>query len=275
MYWQGLLAIIITTVYLSFGWYNAHHVWETRYTLETHKELGMDSLRIVQITDSHIGTTFHWQGFTKHLENIQNTNPDLIVITGDYVDDDTTKEDMIKSCEALGKMKTKYGVYMVYGNHDKGYYTYRNFTTTELENTLEKNNIILLEDETTLIDDKFYLIGRQDRSVSNRQSAADLIEELDSSKYMIMLDHQPNDYDNESATSVDLVLSGHTHGGQIIPIGITGELSGANDKTYGLEVRNNTAFIVNSGISDWSIKFKTGTFSEYGVIDIKSVPLLI
>ena len=49
-------------------------------------------------------------------------NPDVVVITGDFVDDDTSKEDMIQSCKALSKFKTKYGVYFVYGNHDKGYY---------------------------------------------------------------------------------------------------------------------------------------------------------
>ena len=269
IYWQGILTLIVTAIYLSIGWYSAHHVWETQYALETDKDLGMDSLRIVQISDSHVGATFHWQGFAKHMKTIQKTNPDIIVVTGDFVDDDTSKGDMIKCCESLGKMKTTYGIYMIYGNHDKGYFTYRNFTTKELEDELQKNNIILLQDEVTLIDDKFYLIGRQDRTESDRMSAEDLMKGLDTSKYMIMLDHQPNDYDNESATAADLVLSGHTHGGQLIPLGIIGLLSGANDREYGMETRNDTTFIVNSGISDWAIKFKTGTFSEYGMIDIK------
>jgi predicted MPP superfamily phosphohydrolase len=268
-YWQGVLTLLVTVAYFSVGWYNAQNVWETNYKLETKKDLGMDSLRVVQISDSHLGATFHWQKFEEHLQRIQKTNPDLIVITGDYVDDDSTKEDMIRCCEALGKMKTTYGVYVIYGNHDKGYMNYRNFTLEDMEKEFEKNHIKLLEDEVELIDNKFYLIGRRDRSVQNRKTAKELVENLDHSKYMIMLDHQPNDYDNEAEASVDLVLSGHTHGGQMIPIGITGELSGANDKTYGLETRKNTTFIVNSGISDWAIQFKTGTFSEYGVIDIE------
>ncbi len=85
-----------------------------------------------------------------------------------------------------------------------------------------------------------------------------------------MLDHQPNDYDNEAESGADLVLSGHTHGGQLFPLGLFGVLLGSNDKTYGIETRDNTTFIVNSGISDWAIKFKTGTKSEYGVITIKT-----
>ncbi len=270
IYWQGALAMFITAVYLCIGWYYAHNVWQTNYNLKTTKDLGMDSLRIVQISDSHLGATFHWQGFAKHMKEIEKTNPDIIVVTGDYVDDDTTKEDMVKCTEILGQTKTTYGIYMIYGNHDKGYFNSRDFSVVDLEKELEKNNIILLEDEVKLIDDKFYLVGRQDRSMQNRMSADELTKDLDASKYIVMLDHQPNDYDNEEKTSTDLVLSGHSHGGQMFPIGITGELTGANDKTYGLEVRNDTTFIVNSGISDWAIKFKTATFSEYGVIDIKT-----
>ena len=57
----------------------------------------------------------------------------------------------------------------------------------------------------------------------------------------------------------------------MFPVGLTGELSGANDKTYGLETRGNTNFIVTSGISDWEFIFKTGTFSEFCVIDISTV----
>ena len=91
---------------------------------------------------------------------------------------------------------------------------------------------------------------------------------LDVSKYMIVLDHQPNDYANEADSPVDLVLSGHTHGGHIYPAGAFGLLIGANDRVYGTELRKGTRFVVTSGISGWAIPFKTGCFSEYLVIDI-------
>ena len=88
-------------------------------------------------------------------------------------------------------------------------------------------------------------------------------------KNSIVLDHQPHDYDAQTAAGVDLVLSGHTHGGQLFPVNYMGEWTGENDKTYGLEKREHTNFIVTSGISDWAIKFKTGCKSEYVVINIK------
>ena len=67
-----------------------------------------------------------------------------------------------------------------------------------------------------------------------------------------------------------MVLSGHTHGGQFIPIDLISDLFKLNDKTYGLENIEGTDFLVSSGISDWAIPIKTGTKSEYVIIDIKN-----
>lgn len=269
-YWQGLLAIVLTVAYLGIGYYTAYHVIETDYHLTTAKSLGKKRLRIAQISDSHMGTTFDGKGFARHMKTLQKTNPDLIVITGDYVDDDTTKQEMIDATKALGKLKAKYGIYYIYGNHDRGYFNYRDFTTDDMISELKKNNVKILDDKVVSINKDIVLVGRLDASRSpNRQSAKEIMKNVDTSKYVIMLDHEPNDFDNEAKTNADLVLLGHTHGGQMFPIGITGELSGANDKTYGLEKRKNTTFIVNSGISDWAIKFKTGgAVAEFGIIDV-------
>ena len=182
---------------------------------------------------------------------------------------------MIQCCEALGKLKTNYGVYFSFGNHDKGYYdpSYRGYSGDDLIAELEKNNVNVLQDDTVLIDDRFYIIGRQDRSEEmekggHRASMEELTKDLDSSKFTVVMDHQPCDYDAQAASKVDLVLSGHTHGGQLIPINFLGTLIGGNDRTYGYEKREGTNFIVTSGISDWAIKFKTGCKSEYVVIDV-------
>lgn len=266
---EGAAALLLTAAYFCYGWYSAHHIYETDYSFTTAKDIGTDSLRIVQITDSHLGVTLDGEEFAGQMERIQKTDPDVVVVTGDFVDDDSERADMVRACQALGELETEYGVYFTFGNHDKGYFkSSRDFTEQELREELEKNDVIILEDETVLIDDNFYIIGRQDRSETDRMDIAELTGELDKSKYMIVLDHQPNDYANEAAANVDLVLSGHTHGGHIFPAGPIGLLMGANDRVYGTEHRNNTDFIVSSGISGWAIPFKTGTISEYAVIDI-------
>ena len=90
--------------------------------------------------------------------------------------------------------------------------------------------------------------------------------------FVVMLQHEPTAWRRTilPKTEAQITLSGHTHGGQLIPLGPIGRLLGANDRTYGTETRGNTTFIVTSGISDWEIRFKTGTKSEYVVIDIVS-----
>ena len=98
----------------------------------------------------------------------------------------------------------------------------------------------------------------------------DLLHGLEQNKFLIVLDHQPNDYQNQTEAKVDLVLSGHTHGGQIFPFNNLGQWLGFNDAIYGYERHGKTDFIVTSGISDWRLKFKTGCRSEFVVIDISS-----
>lgn len=275
-YYAGVTAIVFTIVYLAAGWYGAHHVWEKKYTIETDKAVG--NFRVALLSDSHTGTTFHGDGFVEHMKEIEKQNPDVVLVAGDFVDDDTTKEDMIRCCQALGEMKTTYGVYYVFGNHDKGYYPsdYRGYTGDDLIAELEKNGVTVLQDQNVLIDNRVYIIGRQDRSEDvekgkGRADMATLTHNLDDSKFSIVMDHQPADYEAQAASGVDLVVSGHTHGGQLFPLMNIENLTGlgGDDKVYGYEKRDNTNFIVTSGISDWAIKFKTGCRSEYVLIDIQ------
>ncbi len=273
--WTGIAALAVTAVYLAIGWVQAYNVWETDYSVSTEKNAG--TLRVALLADSHVGTTFSGAELSEYLTRIEKQQPDLLVIAGDFVDEDTAKADMLDVCRALKDIKTKYGVYFVFGNHDKGNYgnNRRGYTGDELVAEVEKNNVTVLQDESILIDDRFYLIGRQDASEKNefggnRAKISELTERLDKNKYMIVLDHQPVDYDAEAKAGAYLVLSGHTHGGQMIPIMQFSRWFniGVNDNIYGMERRKDTDFIVTSGISDWAIKFKTGCRSEYVMIDI-------
>ena len=267
---SSAVAAALCVIYLVIGWILMHGLWETDYLLGTPKEVG--SLRIAQIADSHVGCGFSGKGFGDRLDKIAKSEPDVLVITGDFVDDSTKKQDMIDACAALGKFQTKYGTYFCFGNHDRGYYANerRGYGGDELVAELEKNGVVVLEDESVLIDGRFYVIGRADAGYggSNRKSIADLIAPLDKDKYMIVLDHQPTDYDAEEASGVDLVLSGHTHGGQLWPLEFVQPLLSENDNVRGYERRGNTDFIVTDGISDWAVKFKTGCRSEFNLIRV-------
>ncbi len=229
---MGSHEVVFTVCYLGVGWYCAHHVWEAPYEIQTDKEVG--TLKAAVFADSHVGATFDGESFAEHMKTIEAQKPDIIVIAGDFVDDDTSKEDMIRSCRALGSIQCTYGVYYVFGNHDKGYYPpeYRGYSGDDLIKELKKNHVHVMEDDVELIDDRFYIIGRADKSEeysSGRKSMEELTEDMNIENL----------------------------------IDITPE-----DRVYGREKRGNTNFIVTSGIADWAIKFKTGCISEYLMIDI-------
>ena len=265
IYWQGWLALLTVVIYLTVGYYQCMHVWKTEYRLTSDKSVG--PLRIALLADSHIGTTFDGEGFAACLDEIMLQNPDLILIPGDFVDDNTTRADMLAACHALGQIKTGYGVWFAYGNHDRGYFNGRDFSAEDLAQALEENHVHILEDQIALTGD-LCIVGRRDASYGQRAELAELLEGVDPEKYIIVLDHEPVDYEREAAANADLVVSGHTHGGQLIPLGTVGEIFAGNDRTYGWEKRNSTDFIVTSGISDWALHFKTGTRSEYVIIDL-------
>ena len=267
---SSCVAVVTSFIYLVVGFALANNVWVTSYTVYTDKNV---NLRIVMFADSHVGTTFSGAELAEYVKQMQSYNPDIVVIAGDFVDDDTSRKDMIDACKALGKLKTTYGVYYAFGNHDKGYYdnSGRGYTGDDLIAELTKNGVTVLQDD--IIDcGEFYVIGRNDKSEDEcgggRKDIGDLVSGIDKDKYSIVINHQPTDYAAENKANVDLVLSGHTHGGQMIPIGLISDIFGLNDRVYGWEKRGSTNFIVTSGIADWAFKFKIGCVSEFVVIDI-------
>ena len=241
----GALALVITGVYMSIAYYLAVHVCETRYEIKTQKNV--PALRIALIADSHLGACFDGEGFAEHMKTIEAQKPDLLVISGDFVDDDSKRKDMVRAVQALGEMDLPYGVFYVPGNHDVGYGNSRDFTYEEMLDEMARNHVMVLEDEVVELGSGYYLLGRKDRSME-RMDIADLSRDLDPNRFLIVLNHQPNDYKAEEAAGCDLV--------------------GANDATYGLKKKGNTTFIVTSGIADWAIPYKSGTISEYCLIDV-------
>lgn len=264
---SGYFAIIVTAVLCVYGWYTAHHVVQTDYDLTTAKNLGQDSLRIVQMADSHLGVTLDSTSFPQECVRINALHPDLVVITGDFVDDTSCRADMEAAILALEEIQTTYGVFYSFGNHDRGYHASgRDFTAEEMCSFMEAHHITVLEDDIRSLNERLTLIGRKDTSDKERLSM-DAFPPI-SDSYTIVLDHQPNDFDAEAAAHADLVLCGHTHGGHIFPAGPIGVLMGKNDAYYGHIRQQDTDYIITSGISGWAIPIKIGALSEFTVIDV-------
>ena len=170
--------------------------------------------------------------------------------------------------KALGQIKTTYGIFYVFGNHDYNYYTNKPFYTPDgLRNTLKENGIHVLEDQSYQINDNFRIVGRKDASV-DRKDIKEVVGDKKKDEFVLLLDHQPKGLKENKKAGVDLSLSGHTHAGQIWPTGQLGELIGVTELNYGHRQDGNYQVIVSSGIGGWGYPIRTGGHSEYVVITL-------
>ena len=270
LYASGLLTLVVTACVLFYGFWNINHVTATRYELRSEKEV---ELRVAMIADLHLGNSIDSTELKEYCGKIQAENPDVFVLVGDLFDEGTSLAEMVKAAEVLGGVETKYGTYFVYGNHDRGHYRNgRGFGGEEIEAEFEKNGITVLEDECVEIGNEFCVVGRNDASMghfgSERKELSTLLSEVNRERFVLLLDHQPKDLKTAAELGVDLQLSGHTHAGQIWPLGQFSELFGINEMNYGLKKDGDFNAVVTSGISGWGFSVRTAEKSEYVVIDI-------
>ena len=265
VYVTGIAAVTLSLVVIVWGGFLASGMRRTEYTIRSDR-VG-EPLRIVQISDIHLGAVFNAEGLKSRLDKIGEEKPDILAVTGDFIDSYTDTGEIEAACRALGECKTKYGVFLVFGNHDIGTRFGRSgMSADELSRMLEKYGVTVLCDGKAEIPGAV-IVGRKDRSQRDRATISDLLADS-SGAFTVVLDHQPNDTAAEADAGACLVLSGHTHDGQFFPLGYIGTMTGMNERLYGMEKIGGTTFIVTSGIADWATTFRTGCFSEYVVIDV-------
>jgi hypothetical protein len=266
-----VILVICSIIWPIYGLLEIDSVKVTNYDYNTSKNITDSSMKILVLSDLHMGTTLDLDKFTKYVIEMNNTKPDLILLVGDIFDESTTKEEMVEVSKLIGQMNSTYGIFYVFGNHDQlNYRADPEFTKEDIKNNLEKNNITILEDEKILVNDSFYIIGRQDNAFSDKKRVTieNLTKDIDKSKLIILLDHQPLDTQNASKYGVDLQFSGHTHGGQIWPIRPFSELVGMYDVIYGNQTIGDYEIITTSGIGAWGFPVRTGSFSEYVITTV-------
>lgn len=272
----GACCICIVIIISFSGIYHAKHIKVTPYKITVDKSApDMDSLKIVLLADTHFGYNSGAVHAQEIVDKINEQNPDLVCIAGDIFDneyDAISKPDKLK--EILKGIKSKYGVYACWGNHDLNEpilagFTFNgtedNYNDPRMEEFLTDAGIHLLDDEAVLIDNKFYIVGRRDASrcekvEGSRATPAQLTESLDQGKPIIFIDHQPKELDETAAAGVDLDLCGHTHDGQIFPGNLIIHLFWENSCGY---LRKGTMHnIVTSGAGIWGPNMRVGTNSE-------------
>lgn len=259
---NGLASLcVLAAIAGIFIYGNIHYKHKVRQPLEltTEKHLDKD-LKIVMISDLHLGYHNRRADFAKWVDIISAEKPDLILIGGDIVD--INVQPLIRENVAEEFHRLEAPVYACFGNHE--YYS----GIPKALSFYNEAGINLLRDSVAAIG-SLRVIGRDDRSNPKRKSLDDLMSGTADSLYTILLDHQPYHLEEAEDHGIDFQFSGHTHRGQIWPASwITDRLF---EDSWGEHQRGKTRYYVSSGIGIWGGKFRIGTRSEYVVATLRSV----
>lgn len=266
VYRCGIVPIVLIAVLFTYGYFNMNTVHKTQYTV-TSKELSRD-YRVVFLSDTHYGTIQDPELLKEKVDDINALNPDFVILGGDIVEEGTDKAEMTEVFETLGKIDSTYGTFFVYGNHDRQRYTSDpEYTEEELAQTINQNGITILKENFVDIGDDILLVGREDLSARDERLEADaLLNGADTDRFILVADHQPNNVKSNTSYGADLQLSGHTHGGQMLPLGWMSFMY--NGYVYGQYQEVDTDVIVSSGFAGWGFSIRTQGISEYVVVDL-------
>lgn len=279
---SGTITLTAIIAISAYGFLHARQLYTTPYNIEIDKSCGNHkSLKIALVADLHLGYSIGIWHMQQMVDRINEMDVDLVVMAGDIFDNEF---DAIRYPSELEKIlsgiQSTYGVFASYGNHDLDEAILAGFTfqtgnaqndDSRMEQFFQNANITLLNDRAVLIDQSFYLIGRKDKSRSQkvedgRKSPAQLVAGLDQEKPILVIDHQPKEYQELADSGVDLDLSGHTHDGQIFPGNILTSLMWEN--SHGYMKKDNMHTIVTSGLGVWGPNMRVATKSEVAIITL-------
>ena len=280
---MAVLPLVITLVVNAMGVQTAHDVKVTNYTLDKEKLGQTEPLRIVLFADTHIGVNSTPELYEDMVEKINEQDADLVVLAGDMV---TSSFGAMRDPDAYAAImrgiKSRLGVYAVYGNHDVDEPLLGGFTYAGRENALRNPAMEgwvkdcgwkLLTDEVTRIPELNGLViaGRRDESrpgegLMERADLEDLLKDVDPEESILLLQHEPSDLDDLDECGVDLSVSGHTHDGQIFPGNIITRI--LENQSYGMKDWGEATAIVTSGVGYYGPPIRVCTISEIVVIDL-------
>lgn len=256
----GISGFAVISLLMLTGFLNTINPKVKQLDLETNKpNSSLKELNIVTVSDIHLGTMVNKSKAKRLVRKINELNPDVVLIGGDIIDDNIEVVKHYRLMEELSQIKSKYGVYSCLGNHE-----YISGGHEQLE-YYEQNGIKMLRDSHELVNDEFYVVGRDDVqgkqiTGSGRKTIDSLLSEIDFSKVVLYLDHQPYKLEEVAQYDVDLQFSGHTHNGQFWPLNyITGLIF---EKDWGYLKKNNTHFYISSGYGTAVVPIRIGNDSE-------------
>lgn len=227
----------------------------------------LNGYRIVQISDLH--NKRFGKNQEKLIEKLKECKPNLIVITGDLVD--SNRLDMEPAIEFVRGAVQLAPTYFITGNHEIW------LSENDLDcllNMLEAEGVTVLRDEKELLrvgEQEIELIGLDDES--NQGNALHKLDTEKSNQLKILLAHEPQYFENYCRSDVDIIFTGHAHGGQIIiPVvgGLVAPDQGFFPKyTEGVFEKNNTRMIISRGLGNSIVPLRIFNFPEIVCVDLE------
>lgn len=230
-----------------------------------------DGIKIVHFSDLHYGNTININNIDKVITKINSINPDIVIFTGDLIDNkyNMTKEDTTKLTKSLKKINYNLGKYAVIGNHD--------FYKDEFNNIMYDSDFTLLKNSYDTVynkDNNPILIYGVDNVTYGSPSLTELDKkELENISYKILLVHEPDYIDNIlNKYDIDLILSGHSHNGQIKLFGLKPLYKPDGSKKYFSPhyKENNTDIYISNGIGTSIVQFRFGSIPSINLYRLNS-----
>jgi predicted MPP superfamily phosphohydrolase len=256
----GVTLFILLGIFLIWGSLNAWSTVIRKHPIRIDKSIGTSApLTIAVASDLHLGNIVGNRHLKKMVKEMNAMQPDVILLVGDVLDDSIEPFIRNNMSEQLKQLKARHGVYAVLGNHE-----YYGGSIKEYTELMRSIGIKVLQDEVEEVAGT-YIVGRKDKTAetmeaSGRISVSSLLEGLDLTRPVIMMDHQPTGFDVAAQAGVDVLLSGHTHRGQIAPNHwITKRLF---ELDWGYLRKDNLHVVVSSGYGTWGPPIRLASRSE-------------
>jgi len=250
-------------------------VFESTWTKTTiynypHKEIPREfnDFKIIFISDIHHGPYLSKERLKNLVQRVNNELPDLILLGGDFVH---RSKKYINSCfDILGNLKSKKGIYAVLGNHD------HREGKQETIFAMKKNGIIPIDNKALWIYQKKsrIKIGGAGDLWEDVQNIKPLIHDVAQSDFTILITHNPDYCEQINTDLIDLVLSGHSHGGQVTLFGLYAPILPSimgQKYRYGKRNYNNFTSIITSGYGNITPPVRFFARPEIVVIKLISI----
>lgn len=247
---------------------SAYGIWSSFNPRIKNVEITLDRLpenwrgkTVVQLSDIHLGNVFGKAFLSKVVDMANRQNPEAVFITGDLLDG--MGDDLVHSISPMANLKSSRGTYFITGNHE----TY--LPSEEEQNALKQAPMTILDDQKIDLDG-LELIGISYPTMNSRKDVAAKVAELtpDPAKPSILLYHAPEQIEAISKTGVNLMLSGHTHRGQLWPFNLITMLI-YKGYDYGLNRAGNMQVYTSPGTGGWGPTMRVWARPEVTVIRLR------